>query len=217
MTMPNTHVCSHPLVRVLVTRLRDRETHAAEFRALVGSITGFLLHDALADVPLAEAEVHTPLAPASGWRLARPVVFVPILRAGLGMSESVVHRVPGATVWHLGLFRDEDTLEPVVYYNKLSPSALANTITVVLDPMLATAGSLAVAVDALKDAGATDIRFIGLVAAPEGAAAMNERHPDVRLFVSALDERLTGQGEPWPAGYIVPGLGDAGDRQFGTT
>jgi len=214
--MPPPHVAHHPLARVLLTRLRDRATGPAEFRALLEALTGIVLLEALADLPLEPADVETPLARAVGWRLARPLVFVPILRAGLGMAETAQRHAPGAVVRHLGLYRDESTLEPVVYYNRIAPGSLADADVVVLDPMLATAGSAIAAVKLLKAAGATSMRYAGIVGAPEGVAALAAAHPDVPVFLAALDERLTGAGDAWPAGYILPGLGDAGDRQFGT-
>lgn len=214
--MPHPHVADHPLARVMLTRLRDRVTSPAEFRTLVGRLTGILLHAALADLDLTPAIVETPLAPAQGWTLARPLAFVPILRAGLGMAEAALQHVPGAVVWHLGLYRNEATLEPVVYYNRLAPGTLRDTTVVVLDPMLATAGSVIAAVELLHAAGADDIRCVGIVGAPEGVRALAAAHPAVRVYLAALDERLTGPGDAWPTGYILPGLGDAGDRQFGT-
>lgn len=214
--MPAPHICDNPLVRVLVTRLRDRSTGPEEFRALLGTVTSHLLHEALADLDLAPISVETPLTATTGWSLARPLAFVPILRAGLGMAEAAARAAPGARVWHLGLYRNEATLEPVVYYNRLAPGALADTTVVVLDPMLATAGSAIAAAGLLKAVGATDLRFVGLVGAPEGVRALAEAHPDMRITLGALDERLTGPGDAWPTGYILPGLGDAGDRQFGT-
>jgi uracil phosphoribosyltransferase len=214
--MPSPQICDNPLVRVLVTRLRDRSTGPEEFRALLGTVTSHLLHEALADLALAPISVETPLMLTTGWALARPLAFVPILRAGLGMAEAAARAAPGARVWHLGLYRNEATLEPVVYYNRLAPGALADTTVVVLDPMLATAGSAIAAARLLKAVGATDLRFVGLVGAPEGVRALAEAHPDMRITLGALDERLTGPGDAWPTGYILPGLGDAGDRQFGT-
>lgn len=214
--MPPPHVSQHPLVRALVTRLRDRTTMPAEFRMLIDNATGLLLHEALADVALEATTVETPLAPAHGWSLSGPIVFVPILRAGLGMVDAATRLVPDGQVRHLGLYRDERTLEPVVYYNRLEPGDLAGTTVVLLDPMLATAGSAVAATGLVKAAGATDLRLVGLVGAPEGVRALAAAHPDVRVFLAALDERLTAGGDAWPAGYILPGLGDAGDRQFGT-
>lgn len=214
--MDQLRLAEHPLIRMLLTRMRDRDTSPYEFRTLLGTLTGFLLFEALSDLTLIPARVDTPLAPAAGWNLARPLAFVPILRAGLGMAEAAQRSVPGAVVWHLGLYRNEATLEPVVYYNKLAAGALADTTVVLLDPMLATAGSVCAAVEILKASGASDIRYLGIVGAPEGMRALAAAHPEVPVFLAALDERLTGPADRWPEGYILPGLGDAGDRQFGT-
>jgi len=214
--MPQPSVSQHPLVHVAVTRLRHRGTAPADFRTLVGIATGLLLYEALADLAVETAAVETPLATAPGWVLARPVAFVPILRAGLGMVDAATRLVPDSQVRHLGLYRDERTLEPVVYYSRLAAGDLADTTVVLLDPMLATAGSAVAATGLVKAAGATDLRLVGLVGAPEGVRALAAAHPDVRVYLAALDDRLTGAGDTWPAGYILPGLGDAGDRQFGT-
>lgn len=216
MEAPNVKIVDHPLARIMLTRLRDQSTGPAEFRALVGTLTATLLHAALADLDLTPVAVTTPLASAPGWDLARPLAFVPILRAGLGMAEAAQRHAPGAVVWHLGLYRDEATLEPVVYYSRLGAGALSDATVVVLDPMLATAGSAIAAVDLLHAAGADDIRYVGIVGAPEGVRALAAAHPRVPVHLAALDDRLTGPGDAWPAGYILPGLGDAGDRQFGT-
>jgi uracil phosphoribosyltransferase len=199
-----------------LTRLRDRRTSAGEFRALLASITSFLIYEALVDLEVERCPVETPLATAMGWRRARPLAFIPILRAGLGMALTAQDIIPDATVWHLGLSRDEVTLEPVIYYHRFGPGGLKHTTAVVLDPMLATAGSARAAIGLISAAGAHDIRFVGIVGAPAGVAALNDAYPDVRITLASLDERLTGPGDPWPSGYIVPGLGDAGDRQFGT-
>lgn len=211
-------VSEHPLVRVLVTRLRDRATAPADFRGLVGRLTMLLLHEALADVVTVPHGVTTPLTASQGADLAAPIVFVPILRAGLGMADGALALWPDAEVRHLGLYRDEATLAPVVYYDRASGASLAGATVVVLDPMLATAGSAIAAVDRLtSQSGATDVRFVGLIGAPEGVAAFSAAHPDVPIHLAALDDRLTSQGDPWPPGYILPGLGDAGDRQFATS
>ncbi len=215
--MAGTMVSGHPLVRAMVTRLRSASTEPAAFRGLVARLTGLLVHEALADVAVVEAEVRTPLAPAPGVALAAPLVFVPILRAGLGMADGALAVWPEAEVRHLGLYRDEATLTPVVYYDRASSHPLADATVVILDPMLATGGSAAAAVDVLRQrGGARDIRFVGLIGAPEGVAALSAAHPAVPITLAALDTRLTGPGDPWPPGYILPGLGDAGDRQFAT-
>lgn len=215
--MAGVTVSRHPLVQAMVTRLRTATTEPAAFRGLVARLTGLLVHEALADVAVVDAEVRTPLAPAAGVALAAPIVFVPILRAGLGMADGALAVWPDAEVRHLGLYRDEATLTPVVYYDRSSSRRLDGATVVVLDPMLATGGSAAAAVDVVtRRCGATDVRFVGLIGAPEGVAALAAAHPNVPIVLAALDTRLTGSGDPWPPGYILPGLGDAGDRQFAT-
>ncbi len=203
------HVSSHPLLREKLTRLRDRATGTAEFRRLVREIAMLLLYEATADLEVRRDSVQTPLAPATGWRLSQKIGLVPVLRAGIGMVDAALELMPEAEVWHIGLLRDERTLRPIEYYNKL-PAAATVQVCLVLDPMLATGGSATATVDILKRWGAKRVKYVGIIAAPEGVAAMTGRHPDVPLHVGALDERLNEQG------YIVPGLGDAGDRQFGT-
>ncbi|MBK6768162.1 MAG: uracil phosphoribosyltransferase [Ardenticatenales bacterium] len=211
-------VSQHPLVRALVTQLRDATTPPAAFRGLVERLTALLLHDALADVATVGVRVATPLAQVDGTALAAPIVLVPILRAGLGMADGALGLLPDAEVRHLGLYRDEATLRPVVYYDRASGRSLAGATVIVLDPMLATAGSAIAAIDLLMERSkATDVRFVGLIGAPEGVAALQAAHPTVPIHLAALDARLTGGDDPWPAGYIVPGLGDAGDRQFATS
>jgi len=203
------HVSAHPLVREKVTRLRDERTEPRTFRALVAEIATLLLYEATADLPMQETEVRTPLAAAKGVRLAEPLGLVPVLRAGIGMVEAALELMPDAQVWHIGLFRDERTLRPIEYYNKL-PSEATVQVCLVLDPMLATGGSAVATIDILKRWGARRVKYVGIIAAPEGVRALSSAHPDVAIHVAALDERLDEKG------YIVPGLGDAGDRQFGT-
>ena len=203
-------VSAHPLVQEKVTRLRDERTPPPAFRQLVHEIALLVLYEATADLPLAQTEVRTPLAPYAGVRLKETVGLVPVLRAGIGMVEAALQLIPEAQVWHIGLFRDERTLRPIEYYNKL-PSAVTAQVCLVLDPMLATGGSAVATIDILKKWGATRVKYVGLIAAPEGVAALTAAHPDVPIHVAHLDERLNEKG------YIVPGLGDAGDRQFGTS
>ena len=203
------HVSEHPLVREKLTRLRDRATDTQVFRTLVREIATLLLYEATADLEVRRDSVQTPLAEAVGWRLAQKIGLVPVLRAGIGMVDAALELMPEAQVWHLGLFRDERTLRPIEYYNKL-PAAATVQLCLVLDPMLATGGSATATVDILKKWGAKRIKYVGIIAAPEGVAAMVAHHPDVPLHIGALDERLNENG------YILPGLGDAGDRQFGT-
>jgi uracil phosphoribosyltransferase len=207
--MADVHVSQHPLVRHKLTLLRRTVTEPKKFRELVRELSQFLLYEATLDLPLAPHTVDTPLAPYEGHRIGEQVGLVPILRAGLGMVDPILDLIPNAHVWHLGLYRDHKTLAPVTYYNKLPPAADVD-LCLVLDPMLATGGSACAAVTILKEWGATRIKFLGLIAAPEGVRALAAEHPDVPIHLAALDERLNEMG------YIVPGLGDAGDRQFGT-
>ena len=209
MTAGQLHVSKHPLLREKITRLRDRTTEPRQFRALVGEIATLLLYEATADLLVEETTVRTPLASARGARLAEPIGLVPVLRAGIGMVEAALDLMPDAQVWHIGLFRDERTLKPIEYYNKL-PSSATVSVCLVLDPMLATGGSATATIDILKKWGAKRVKYVGIIAAPEGVRALSSAHLDVPIHVAALDERLNEKG------YIVPGLGDAGDRQFGT-
>jgi uracil phosphoribosyltransferase len=196
-------------VKEKLTRLRDETTPPKIFRELVAEIATLLLYEATADLPTDEREVKTPLATYKGARLKDKVGLIPVLRAGIGMVEAALELMPEAQVWHIGLFRDEETLRPVSYYNKL-PSSATVQVCLVLDPMLATGGSATATIDVLKKWGAKRIKYVGIIAAPEGVRALVSAHPDVSIHVAALDERLNEKG------YIVPGLGDAGDRQFGT-
>jgi uracil phosphoribosyltransferase len=199
----------HPVVRVKLTELRDARTPPPRFRALVRELTWLLTYEALADARTAETTVQTPLAAARGHVLADRIGLVPILRAGIGMAEAVLELVPEAPVWHLGMERNEATLEPVSYYNRLPP-ALSVDLALVLDPMLATGGSARAAMATLKRWGVPRIKFVGLIAAPEGLAAVAADHPEVPIHIAAVDEHLNERG------FIAPGLGDAGDRQFRT-
>jgi uracil phosphoribosyltransferase len=200
----------HPLVKTKLTALRDRATEPLAFRLRVRELTWLLGYEALADLPVEETRVWTPLAETTGYRLAPRLGLVPILRAGITMADAMMELAPAAQVWHLGLYRDEETHKPVSYYNRLPPK-LTVDVALVLDPMLATGGSAIAAVDVLKAWGVPEIRFAGLIAAPEGIAALHARHPEVRIHIAAVDERLNEHA------FIVPGLGDAGDRQFGTS
>ena len=208
-TMSLVHVSQHPLVLTKLTMLRNQTTKSKIFRELVGEITQFLMYEATNDIALQAHTVQTPMAPYAGHVLAERIGLVPILRAGLGMVEPIIDMIPTAHIWHLGLYRDHDTLQPVSYYNKLPPEVNID-VALVLDPMLATGGSASAAVTVLKQWGVKRIKFLGLIAAPEGVALMHREHPDVPLYLAAIDEKLN------EIGYIVPGLGDAGDRQFGT-
>lgn len=213
--MDNVFVSQHPLARHKLTLLRRRETEPKKFRELIGELATMVVYEATQDLRLAAVTVETPLTAMTGASMAEKVGLVPILRAGLGMVEGAWRLLPQAEVWHLGLYRDEKTLKPVSYYNKL-PIAPTVELCLVLDPMLATGGSAMAAVQVLKEWGVSRIKFVGLVAAPAGITMLHEHFPDVAIHVAAIDERLTGPGDPFPSGYIWPGLGDAGDRQFGT-
>ncbi|GAC1356472.1 MAG: uracil phosphoribosyltransferase [Herpetosiphon sp.] len=205
----NVFVSRHPLVQHKQTLLRAVETEPKKFRQLVHEITQLLMYEATLDLQLTEHAVNTPLATYNGSKIKERVGLVPILRAGLGMVDAALDLVPTARVWHLGLYRDHTTLEPVAYYNKL-PQQPDTDVCLILDPMLATGGSAIAAVDVLKAWGAPRIKFVGLVGAPEGTQRLQAAHPDVAIYLAALDERLN------ESAYILPGLGDAGDRQFGT-
>jgi uracil phosphoribosyltransferase len=206
---PNPYVSTHPAVLHKLALLRDERTDPKKFRELVREISWLVGYEALADTPLNEIEVQTPLEVTTGHELAERIGLVPILRAGLGMVDAFLELFPESQVWHLGLFRDERTLRPVEYYNKLPDQTTVDTC-LILDPMLATGGSATAAIEVLKEWGARRIKLVNLIAAPEGVAAVNEAHPDVRIYCAALDRQLNEKG------YIQPGLGDAGDRQFGT-
>jgi uracil phosphoribosyltransferase len=199
----------HPLVRHKVALLRSIDTEPKKFRELVRELSMLLCYEATRDLVLVDEEVTTPMGMAAGHRLRTKIGLIPILRAGLGMVEGVLEMIPTAEVWHLGLYRDERTLHPVTYYNRL-PTPNRVQLSLVLDPMLATGGTAEASVDILKRWGCERVKYIGLIAAPEGIARLNAAHPDVAIHVAAVDERLND------IGYIVPGLGDAGDRQFGT-
>lgn len=206
--MPALHVSNHPLVKHKLTALRDISTPPRDFRGLVKELSLLLCYEATEDLPLSPREVQTPLMFTEGSKSAE-IGVVPILRAGLGMLEGVMALLPNIQVWHIGLRRDEETLQPITYYNRL-PDQAKISFCLVLDPMLATGGSAVAAVDLLKRSGVTRIKYMGLIAAPEGVAHLHGAHPDVAIHVGALDSHLNEKG------YIVPGLGDAGDRQYGT-
>ena len=203
------HILSHPLVQHKMMLLRDQRTEPKKFRELMREIAVLVTCEALADLATEEATVVTPLGQANGYQLKERVGFVPILRAGLGMVDGALSIMPNAEVWHIGLFRDEQTLKPVEYYSRLPVSPTVD-VCLVLDPMLATGGSAVVAVDILKRWGAGRIKFAGIIASAEGVQRLSMAHPDVPIYLAAVDDRLN------EAGFIVPGLGDAGDRQFGT-
>jgi len=207
--MKNVFESNHPLVKHKLTRLRDKTTKPKKFRELVRELGALLTYEATADLATRSVEVSTPMSKTEGEDLKEKIGLVPILRAGLGMVEGVWELMPSAEVWHIGLYRDEETLKPVAYYNRL-PVAPTVSVCLILDPMLATGGSAVATVDILKKWGVHKIKFVGLIAAPEGIARLHNTHPDVPIHLAAIDDHLNENG------YIVPGLGDAGDRQFGT-
>jgi uracil phosphoribosyltransferase len=207
--MSNVFESHHPLILHKLSRLRDKDTDPKKFRELVQEIAALLVYEATADLAVTQREVHTPLAIMTGYELKEKIGLVPILRAGLGMVEGIWELMPSAEVWHIGLYRDEQTLRPVEYYNKL-PLEPTVSVCLILDPMLATGGSAIATVGVLKRWGVKKIKFVGLIGAPEGIALMQKEHPDVPIYIAAIDDHLNEKG------YIVPGLGDAGDRQFGT-
>ena len=202
-------VIDHPLVKRDLTYLRDKKTPSAIFRAVLRRITSLMVFEVTKNLELSTCEIETPLEKTEGHRLSQNIVLVPILRAGLGMVDAFLDFFPDAKVGHIGLYRNEETLEPVDYYFKI-PQGLENSVVILLDPMLATGGSATAAVSYLKDKGARLIKVVCLIAAPEGIEKLTSTHPDVEIYTTALDRQLNSKG------YILPGLGDAGDRIFGT-
>jgi uracil phosphoribosyltransferase len=208
--MSNVHVLDHPLIQHKLTYIRDSKTGSKAFRELVEEVATLMAYEVTRDFPLKEVEIETPVCPATTKVLAgKKVGVIPILRAGLGMVNGVINLIPAAKVGHIGLYRDPETLQPVEYYCKL-PSDIEERDLIVIDPMLATGGSAVAAITFLKNKGAKNIKLMCLIAAPEGVKAVQEAHSDVDIFLGAVDEKLNDHG------YIVPGLGDAGDRLFGT-
>jgi uracil phosphoribosyltransferase len=209
MGLSNVILIDHPVVQTKLTELRDFTTDHRKFRTLLNEIASLMVYEVTRDWPTQPRPIQTPMEKTVGKVLARKVTLVPILRAGLGMADGVLHLLPDARLGHLGVYRDEKTLEPVSYYQKLPPD-IAQTEVLLIDPMLATGGSGSAAVAFLKKAGVTNIRFVCLVAAPEGIQALHTQHPEVPIYCAAIDRQLNEKG------YIMPGLGDAGDRIFGT-
>ncbi|MEN4010989.1 MAG: uracil phosphoribosyltransferase [Bellilinea sp.] len=207
--MSQVFISQHPLVWHKLAKLRSINTEPKKFRELVREIAGLLAYEVTADLKTNPLPVETPLGVAPGAELLEKIGLVPILRAGLGMVEGIWELMPSAEVWHIGIYRDEKTLKPVQYYNKL-PTEPRVSVCLILDPMLATGGSAVATVDILKNWGVKRIKFVGLIGAPEGINNMQKHHPDVPIHLAAVDDHLND------IGYIVPGLGDAGDRQFGT-
>lgn len=208
--MKNLTIVDHPILKRDVTILRDRTTPPGSFRKTISDAAAILAYEAMRDLAVTETEIESPLEPTRGHRLQDAVVVVPILRAGLGLVDGFVRYVPEARIGHLGMHRDERTLQPVDYYSNL-PSSIADAVVFVVDPMLATGGSAVNAISLLKSRGARRFKFVCLVAAPEGVRALGEAHPDVPVFAASLDRALDENA------FIRPGLGDAGDRIFGTT
>jgi uracil phosphoribosyltransferase len=206
---PALHVSSHPLVKHKLTLLCDERTDNKMFRELVRELTALLLYEATLDLPLVSAPFRTPLEATTGSKIDARIGLVPILRAGLGMTDAAIDTLPSSEIWHLGMYRDEATHQPVSYYNRL-PTSCPDDLVIVLDPMLATGGSATDAITVLKQWGARWIKFVGIIAAPEGVALVQESHPDVPIHVATLDRQLDENK------FIRPGLGDAGDRLFGT-
>ena len=208
--MEHVHLLDHPLLQHKLSILRDENTSVKDFREIVSEVATLMCYEATRDLPLKEVEVQTPVAKAVTHQISgKKLAIVPILRAGLGMVDGILTLIPGAKVGHIGLFRDPETLEPVKYYCKM-PTDIAQRDVIVLDPMLATGGSASAAITFQKEYGVSHIKLMNILAAPEGVARVRADHPDVEIYIAALDEKLNDHG------YIVPGLGDAGDRIFGT-
>ena len=206
---PNATLLRHPLIEHKLAILRNRDTDNKHFRKTLNELSYLLVYEITRDLKLKNIRIQTPLAPCNAQQLAEQVLLVPILRAGLGMVDGILDLIPSAKVGHVGVYRDEKTLRPVEYYCKLPPGAETMRVFL-LDPMLATGGSLAYAIDRLKERGIRHVTVVSVIAAPEGLAALHAAHPDAKIYVAMLDEKLNGQG------YILPGLGDCGDRLFGT-
>ena len=202
-------VFNHPLITHKLANMRKVDTSTKDFRQNLDEIAGLMAYEITRDLPTKDVEIQTPVAKCVTKQISKDVVLVPILRAGLGMVDGILNLVPTAKVAHVGLYRDEETLEPHEYFAKY-PKNMADAVVLIVDPMLATGGSANAAITMVKKQGATNIRLVCLVGAPEGAKAVSEMHPDVDIYLAALDEKLNEKG------YIVPGLGDAGDRIFGT-
>ncbi len=210
MDMEKVHILDHPLLQHKLAILRDERTGSKEFREVVSEIATLMCYEATRDLPLEEVEIKTPITTAKFKTLAgKKLAIVPVLRAGLGMVDGILELLPAAKVGHIGLYRDPDTLEPVEYYCKM-PNDIAERDIIILDPMLATGGSASAAIQFIKNYDVKHIKLMNIIAAPEGIERVHKDHPDVEIYVAAVDEKLNDHG------YIVPGLGDAGDRIFGT-
>mgnify|MGYP001398701037 CR=1 FL=1 len=202
-------VLNHPLIDHKMTKIRDKNTGTKEFRESVSEVGGLITYEITRDFTTRPKIIETPICETTCYELDKQIVIVPILRAGLGMVEGIHNIIPSAKIGHIGLYRDEETLQPQVYYSKF-PTNIGESVVLVVDPMLASGGSASKAIDILKNKGATDIRYVGLVGCPEGVARVQKDHPDVTIYLAAMDSHLNEKG------YIVPGLGDCGDRIFGT-
>lgn len=207
--MSQVNVFKHPLIEHKLTIIRNKDTKTKEFRETVSEIAGLLTYEITRDLKLSPKTINTPVSTVTGYELKDDIVIVPILRAGLGMVDGIHNLIPNAKIGHIGLYRDEETLEAKEYYSKF-PNNIENSTVLLIDPMLATGNSTIKAIDILRNAKAKDIIFVGLVGCPEGVENLTKHHPDVKIYLAALDEKLNENG------YIVPGLGDAGDRLFGT-
>lgn len=204
------NILDHPLIQHKLTQIRQKETSTTQFRQMINEIGGLMVYEITRDLPLEQIEIQTPVATTKANVIAgKKMVVVPILRAGLGMVDGILQMIPSARIGHIGIFRDEETLQPVEYFAKF-PDGLDQRDIFIVDPMLATGGSAIAAINSIKQRGAKNIKLVCLVGAPEGVKAVNEAHPDVTIYLASLDEKLNEKG------YIVPGLGDAGDRIFGT-
>jgi uracil phosphoribosyltransferase len=209
MEFKNLTILNHPLIQQKLFYLRDKRTNNLNFRNMLNEISGLMVYEVTRRLPVKVREVETPLEKTTGYVLAKPVTLVPILRAGLAMCDGILNLIPHARVGHLGLYRDKNTLEPVEYYKKF-PTDIDQTEIIVIDPMLATGGSAVAALDYVKKVGGKSVTFVCLVASPPGVRIIEQKHPDVPLYTAALDRELNDHG------YILPGLGDAGDRIYGT-
>ena len=208
--MIKVNILDHPLIQHKLTQIRQKDTPTTQFRQMINEIGGLMVYEITRDLPLEQVEIETPVATTKANVIAgKKMVVVPILRAGLGMVDGILKMVPSARIGHIGIFRDEETLQPVEYFAKF-PDELDQRDIFIVDPMLATGGSAIAAINSIKQRGAKNIKLVCLVGAPEGVKAVNEAHPDVTIYLASLDEKLNDKG------YIVPGLGDAGDRIFGT-
>ena len=207
--MSKVTVLNHPLIDHKMSQVRDKNTNTKAFRETVSEIGALITYEITRDFKTTPKTIETPMATTTAYELEKPIVIVPILRAGLGMVDGIHNIIPNAKIGHIGLYRDEETLEPKAYYQKF-PKTITQSVVLVVDPMLATGGSASYAIDVLKKQGVEDIRYVGLVGCPEGIQRLQNDHPDVSIYLAALDEKLDENG------YIVPGLGDCGDRLFGT-